>query len=136
MSNDTNTLQVGNASTYERTFSAEDVRIFGELSGDQGTHHMIPDEQGRVMVQGLLTATLPTKLGGDISYIARKFDCEFLRPVFVGDTVRCGVTIVALEPANGYLKMSANWACQNQYGKEVMRGTTSGVIRISSPEVA
>lgn len=124
-----NTLQVGLVSAWERTFTAEDVCLFGELSGDQGTHHVIPDEQGRIMVQGLLTATLPTKLGGSINYIARRFDCEFVRPVFVGDTVRCETTITTLEPADSSIKMSATWICRNQQGKEVMRGTTSGVIR-------
>ena len=28
---------------------------------------LTPDEQGRLVIQGLLTATLPTKIGGDYS---------------------------------------------------------------------
>lgn len=129
-------LKVGNVSSWQRTFTAEDVERFGELSGDQGEHHVMPDAQGRIMVQGLLTATLPTKLGGSINYIARQFDCEFLRPVFVGDTIYCETIITELEDAVGYVKMSAIWSCRNQLNKEVMRGTTSGVIRTPPPEAA
>ena len=55
------------------------------------------------MVQGLLTATLPTKVGGDWNYIAREMNFEFLRPVFTGDTIRCEVTITQLEQADGVI---------------------------------
>jgi 3-hydroxybutyryl-CoA dehydratase len=125
-------MQVGDTISWERTFTEEDVRLFGQISGDQGIHHVDYDEQGRLMVQGLLTATLPTKIGGDLNYIAREMIFEFLRPVFAGDTIRCEVTITRLEPSNGRMKMSATWVCRNQNGKEVLTGGTSGVIRLPS----
>src|SRR5689334_12748160 len=78
------TMQVGDISVWERTFTEEDVRLFTRVSGDQGIQHMQPDEQGRLQVHGLLTATLPTKLGGDMNYIARQMVFDFLRPVFTG----------------------------------------------------
>lgn len=122
-------MRVGDTKTWERTFMEEDVVLFGRLSGDLGEHHIRPDEQGRLMVHGLLTATLATKLGGELNYIAREMSMEFVRPVFVGDTIICTSTITALEPARDYLKMSARWICRNQQHKEVLRGQTSGVIR-------
>ena len=90
---------------------------------------MRPDEQGRVLVHGLLTATLPTKIGGDLNFIAREMTFQFHRPVFVGDTVRCDVTITALEPAEQTIRMAAQWICRNQDGQEVMSGQAYGVIR-------
>ena len=122
-------MQVGDVTVWERTFSVEDVRLFGQLSGDQGIHHVELDEQGRLMVQGGLSATLPTKLGGDMNYIARELVFEFLRPVFTGDTIRCESTITHLEKAEGHTKMAAEWVCRNQQGKEVMTGHTHGIIR-------
>jgi 3-hydroxybutyryl-CoA dehydratase len=122
-------MQVGDVTVWERTFTVEDVRLFGQLSGDQGIHHVEPDEQGRLMVQGLLTATLPTKLVGDMNYIARELVFEFLRPVFTGDTIRCESTITHLEKADGHTKMAAEWVCRNQQGKEVMTGHTHGITR-------
>ena len=57
-------LKVGDVITFERAFTAEIVELFTKISGDRGIHHRSPDEQGRLIVQGLLTATLPTKDGG------------------------------------------------------------------------
>ncbi len=122
-------MQVGDVTSWERTFTVEDVLLFGQISGDQGIHHVRPDEQGRLMVQGLLTATLPTKLGGDMNYIARNMTYEFLRPVFTGDTIRCEVTITRLEQQDGRMAMSAEGICRNQHGKEVLLFQTNGIIR-------
>ncbi len=33
------------------------------------------------MVHGLMTASIGTKIGGDLNYIAREMVSEFLRPV-------------------------------------------------------
>ncbi len=122
-------MQVGDSISWERTFTVDEVMRFGELSGDQGIHHVEPDEQGRLMVQGLLTATLPTKIGGDLNYIAREMTFEFLRPVFTGDTIRCETTITHLEYGEGPIKMAAACVCRNQKGKEVLTARTHGIIR-------
>jgi len=122
-------MKAGDVTVWERTFTVEDVRLFGQVSGDQGIHHVELDEQGRLMVQGLLTATLPTKIGGDLNYIAREMVFEFLRPVFTGDTIRCETTITHLEQVDSRTNMAAKWVCRNQEGKEVMTGLTHGIIR-------
>jgi 3-hydroxybutyryl-CoA dehydratase len=122
-------LAVGERSSYERTFTTRDVELFAELSGDKGSHHVTPDSEGRLMVHGLLTATVPTKLGGDINYIARQISYEFLRPVFTGDNVRVEGLITKVEPEEGHLNVSMEFVCYNQKGKEVLRGKTSGIIR-------
>jgi 3-hydroxybutyryl-CoA dehydratase len=86
-------LKVGDIITFERTFKVRDVELFTEISGDEGIHHITPDEQGKLVIQGLLTATLPTKVGGDNNVLARTMNFEFLRPVFTGDTIICEVKI-------------------------------------------
>jgi 3-hydroxybutyryl-CoA dehydratase len=58
-------MQVGDVISWRRTFTEEDIRLFASLSGDEGAHHLVADAQGRLMAHGLLTATLPTKIGGD-----------------------------------------------------------------------
>ena len=128
-------MKVGDVIAWERTFTEDDIQLFSRLSGDQGEHHVVPDEQGRLMVQGLLTATLPTKIGGDLNFIAREMKFDFLRPVFAGDTIRCEVTIEGLEPTDQYTRMSTNWVCRNQHGKEVMTGRGHGVIKSSSNQL-
>ena len=122
-------MKVGDVIAWERTFTEEDVREFGKFSGDEGAHHVQPDERGRLMVQGLLTATLPTKVGGDINFIAREMIFRFHRPVFSGDTVRCEVTIDELTETAEYTRLKSSWVCRNQHGKEVMSGEAKGIVR-------
>lgn len=122
-------MKIGDVISWERTFTEDEIRLFGKISGDEGTHHMRPDESGRLMVHGLLTATLPTKVGGDINFIAREMRFNFHRPVFAGDTVRCEVTIVELEEAEQFHHLKSSWSCRNQHGKEVMSGEATGIVR-------
>jgi 3-hydroxybutyryl-CoA dehydratase len=125
-------MREGDAVSWQRTFTEEEIRLFARLSGDEGEHHLVPDGQGRLMAHGLLTATLPTKIGGDINFIAREMNFNFLRPVFAGDTIRCEVTVINLQPGDRYTEMTANCVCTNQDGKEVLTGTARGVIRNQS----
>jgi 3-hydroxybutyryl-CoA dehydratase len=124
-------MKVGDIISWERTFTADDIRLFNHVSGDQGVHHVTPDEQGRLMVHGLLTATVPTKIGGDMNFIAREMKFQFHRPVFAGDTVTCVVTVVELEPSEQYTSVRTDFVCRNQHGKEVMSGRAQGIIRSS-----
>src|SRR5690625_1621103 len=108
------TLKVGDIISFERTFTEKDVELFTEVSGDEGIHHLTPDEQGRIIVQGLLTATLPTKVGGDHNVLARTMNFEFLRPVFSGDTIKCEVTIEQYEQQENNRKaIKASFVCTN-----------------------
>ncbi len=123
------TVQVGEKITFERTFTKEDIELFTKVSKDEGVHHITPDEQGRFVVQGLLTATLPTKVGGDLNVLARTMNFEFLRPVFSGDTIRCDVIIEQFELDEKYRKaISTTFSCTNQLNKEVLKGSFSGII--------
>ncbi|MCM3902198.1 MAG: MaoC family dehydratase N-terminal domain-containing protein [Pyrinomonadaceae bacterium] len=122
-------MQIGDVVSWQRTFTEDEIRAFAKLSGDEGEHHLVPDQNGRLMAHGLLTATLPTKIGGDMNYIARQMTFEFHRPVFAGDTIECEVTLLELEPGDRYTQMTAQFVCRNQSGKEVMTGQTRGVIK-------
>lgn len=122
-------VNAGDVITFERTFTREDVHLFTTVSKDEGEHHVIPDEQGRLVIQGLLTATLPTKIGGDFNVFARTMHFDFLKPVYTGDTVRCVTTIEKLEQQ----KEDRYWikgvfTCTNQHDTEVLRGYFDGSI--------
>lgn len=122
-------LKAGEIITFERTFTERDVELFTKVSGDEGTHHITPDEQGRLVIQGLLTATLPTKIGGDYNVLARTMNFEFLRPVYTGDTVICEVTIEKFEKQENKRKsILATFICTNQNEIVVLKGDFAGVI--------
>jgi len=123
-------MEVGDVITWQRTFTEEDIRLFAKFSGDEGEHHLVPDERGRLMAHGLLTATLPTKIGGDLNFIAREMTFQFHRPVFAGDTIVCEVELVEMEPDEQFIRVTSKWVCRNQHAKDVMTGEARGVIRM------
>jgi acyl dehydratase len=57
----------GETVTARRTFEHGDVRQFADATGDRGDHHLEADEDGRLLVHGLLTASLATEIGGRTS---------------------------------------------------------------------
>jgi 3-hydroxybutyryl-CoA dehydratase len=121
-------LRPGAASRWTRTITEEDVRRFAELTGDKGRHHLERDEQGRLMAHGLLTASLPTKLGGDHDYMAREMVFEFLKPVYAGDTLTCEGKVESAAEQSSRFKVRFSFAVANQRGEVVLTGTTSGQI--------
>jgi len=122
------TFVAGTKLTWERSFTHDDVLDFLRISGDAGRHHQEPGADGRRIVHGLLTATIPTRLGGELDYLAREMVFEFLRPVFTGDLIRCDMTIVEATREAGRWRLRFEGACTNQHGREVLRLRSHGVV--------
>ncbi|MFI5363788.1 MAG: hotdog domain-containing protein [Elusimicrobiota bacterium] len=121
-------LRPGAVSRWTRAITEDDVARFAELSGDRGRHHLERDERGRLMAHGLLTATLPTKLGGDMDYIARTMEFEFLKPVYAGDVLTCDGAVVASAAQSARYKVRFAFEVRNQDGELVMRGNSAGQV--------
>ncbi|AKR11250.1 (R)-specific enoyl-CoA hydratase [Bacillus cereus BAG1X2-3] len=122
-------IKVGDVFKYERRFTEEEVFEFANITGDKGRHHVEYDENGRLMVHGLLTASIGTKVGEELHYIARELVSEFIRPVFTGDTITCELTLTNVEQMEGYKKVSIESVYRNQDEKTVLVGTSYGIIR-------
>jgi 3-hydroxybutyryl-CoA dehydratase len=122
-------INQGDVFKWERTFIEEEVYQFAELTGDQGRHHMERNKDGKVMVQGLLTASLGTKIGGDLNYIAKDMVSTYRRPVFSGDTIECEVILTKVEQKDGFCEVEFESVYRNQLGKEVLTGSSHGIIR-------
>lgn len=118
-------VTAGTTLSYERTFTREDIERFAELTGDRGRHHVVE----RPVVHGLLTASLATKLGGDLDFIAADMHFDFLRPVYVGDAIRCDLVVEEAAPDRGNTRVTLGGSCKNQRGEEVLRFSSHGVIR-------
>jgi acyl dehydratase len=119
----------GTTYTYERTFTAADVAAFAAVSGDRQDRHTDPDE-GPPMVHGLLTATLPTKIGGDLELLARRMTFEFVAPVYAGEPVTCEATVVETEPRDGAgADLTIDVECRKGPDETVLRGEIEAVIR-------
>lgn len=119
----------GDTYTHSTEFTEDEVRQFAAISGDQQPRHTELDEQGRLMVHGLLTATLITKIGGDLEMLGNEFDLRFRRPVYTGDTVTCRWTneTVDAHSENRYYVV-AGVECWNQRDEVVLEATVRGYI--------
>lgn len=107
-------FEVGQKAFVEKTISEEDVRDFAEISGDDNPLHL--DEAyaagsrfGKRVVHGMLAASLisrviGTKLPGEGTiYLSQSL--KFLKPVFIGDTVRAEVEITKLDTERGRITL-------------------------------
>jgi 3-hydroxybutyryl-CoA dehydratase len=123
-------LESGTVVTHERTFTPEDVRTFTTVSGDAGDHHVETDEEGRLLVQGLLTATLPTKVGGDLNVLASRMEFDFRRPVYTGQRIVCEVEFTEVEHDDDRVSVVADFeAVRTDDETVVMAGLFQGIIR-------
>ncbi|MEK7858651.1 MAG: MaoC family dehydratase N-terminal domain-containing protein [Elusimicrobiota bacterium] len=121
-------VKAGQVIEYRRTITEEDVARFAELSGDKGRHHLQRDEQGRLMAHGLLTATLPTKLGGDLDYMARTMHFDFQKAVYGGDALLCKGLVESVIVQSTRLKVRFAFEISNQHGEVVLKGSSAGMI--------
>jgi len=121
-------IKVGMKLQWQRTITEKEVRQFAQLSGDKGIHHIQTDSKGRLLAQGLLTATLPTKLGGDLNFIARSMTFDFIQPVYSGDTLTCLGVVDSVLFKPGRIKIKFSFTITNQQEQLVLKGTSAGVI--------
>lgn len=126
-----NLPRAGDTMTWTRTFTDADIDAFIAASGDVGEHHVAAAPGQRRMVHGLLTATLPTKVGGDLNYIAGDMHFRFFRPVFSGDTIDIHFTIesISMELDRQRIPVTISWVCvRSGDEKTVMDGHSSGFL--------
>jgi acyl dehydratase len=95
-------LQVGDGFSATRTVSADDVRAFADVTGDDNPLHVDAEYAattrfGRPVVHGVLLLGLASKvLGRDFpghGSVAVSLSAKFLRPVPVGDDVTIEVKV-------------------------------------------
>lgn len=118
----------GETHSYERRFSVEEVREFADISGDRQPQHVEPGEDGEVMVHGLLTASLPTKIGGDLAVLASEMTFAFHRPVYTGERVVCTWRNDRVEERDDRYVLSVSVECEDGTGETVLTGDVEGVV--------
>lgn len=122
------TLSIGDAGTFTKTITEEDVLHFAAASGDFNPVH-ISEEYARGtrfkqrIAHGVLTAgVISTVLGGVIPGLGTIFvelHIRFLRPVYLGDTVLATAMVSQIiNPSRVCLMV----ATMNQHGHDVALG--------------
>jgi acyl dehydratase len=96
-------LGVGDSFSISRTFTEEDVVRFAEVTRDYNPVHF--DERfsgtknfrGRIC-HGLLVASMISEIGGQIGWLASEMRFQFKKPVYIGETISCNLTITRVDP--------------------------------------
>ena len=119
----------GETIVRERTFTTDEVQTFADLSRDEQPIHTDPDDDGRLVVHGLLTATLPTQIGGELEVLARSMEFEFLAPVYTGETIRCAVTTTSVDAREDRYDIETDIVCRRVADDAVvLRGGFEGLV--------
>ena len=122
-------LKVGQKASLKKTISEKDIKHFIAITDDTNPLHM--DESfarqtffGQRIVHGMLSASLFSTLVGmhipGIGAIYKKQTLEFLRPVFIGDTLTAWFEIVKIDRDKEEILIKS-WV-ENQDGKVVIQG--------------
>lgn len=123
-------LSPGTVFTISRTFSASQVEQFADLTRDYNPIHFDPrfiaskGLKGRIC-HGLLVGGMVTEVGGQIGWLASGMHFLFKRPVYIGDTITCTLTITEVNEKN---RARADAVLVNQDGEVVLTAHLTGRI--------
>jgi 3-hydroxybutyryl-CoA dehydratase len=95
-------LKAGDTFTLTRTFTEKDVEAFTDVTRD---HNPIHSSQRFVALKGfddrichgLLVGAMITEMGGQMGWLASGMNFRFKQPVYIGDTITCRCTLVAVD---------------------------------------
>jgi acyl dehydratase len=106
---------VGQKASRSLTVSAEQVRIYAELTGDRNPLHFDPafaagTRFGRLVAQGgLTTGLLHALVAMDLPGPGTVFlsqDWKFTAPVFIGDTITATAQVLSVHPTKPVTRLS------------------------------
>ncbi|NCX72359.1 MAG: MaoC family dehydratase [Betaproteobacteria bacterium] len=123
-------LQVGDRFTISRSFTADDIAFFAQLSRD---HNPVHGDDGYIALKGfkapiahgLLTASLMTEIGGQIGWLAASMSLRFKRPVYAGEMLHCEWLIAEIDERR---RAKAIIHVTNPDGLTVLEAESTGVL--------
>ncbi len=123
-------LKAGDRFSVTRTFSQAETEAFGDLTRDYNPVHYDKAFAGikgydRLILHGLLTASMICEIGGQLAWLATRMDFQYLKPVYFGDTITCQLTINELDE-RGWAKAEALYF--NQHGEMVVSAHLEGQL--------
>ena len=123
-------VKVNDTFTVERTFTEHDVIQFADITRDYNPFHLddrftaVKKLPGRIC-HGLLVASMMTQIGGQMGWLASHSDLHFKKPVYLGDTITCSVTLNDIDE-KGRVKATADFV--NQKGTTVLTSLLEGIL--------
>jgi acyl dehydratase len=121
-------LREGDVHGFERTFTPEEVHRFAELAGDEQSRHLDSDDEDRLPVHGLLTATMPTKIGGDLEVLGQSMTFDFHCQIYTGETLTCEMEVETVTEHDDRYDLVGAATCRNESVEEVMTRTVEELV--------
>ena len=123
-------LTPGATFTVTRTFSESQVEQFADMTRDYNPIHFDPrfvavkGLKARIC-HGLLVGGMVTEVGGQIGWLASGMNFRFKRPVYMGETITCTLTITEVDEK---YRARADAVLVNQDGEVVLTAHLTGRI--------
>jgi len=125
-----NGIQEGDRFRVTRTFTEKDILDFADITRDYNPVHL--DDRfaaaknfGGRICHGLLVGSLLTEIGGQLGWLATEMHFKFKKPVYIGDTVSCDLTLTRMDK-RGFGEADV-WFT-NSEGMRVIEATVKGVL--------
>ncbi len=123
-------LRAGDSFSISRTFTEEDVIRFAGVTRDYNPVHF--DERfssaknfpGRIC-HGLLVAAMVSEIGGQVGWLASEMKFQFRKPVFIGETISCSLTITRIDDR---MRAEAVAIFRNQGSAIVLEALLKGIL--------
>lgn len=122
-------LELGESSSYSKTFTEEDVITFSKVSGDVNPVHLDKEfakttQFGSRIVHGALVSSLFGTVFGNqcpgYGCIYFRQDSKFIAPVYLGDTITATVTVQEIQEEKR--RVIFDTVATNQKGQNVIVG--------------
>lgn len=79
-------------------------------------------------MQGLFTEPLLTKTDGDLNYLARRMELEFVRSVYTGNRITCTLRNESVTERDDRYEIESSVVCANGDGSTVLEGAILGLV--------
>ena len=121
---------IGQTGTWSKTFTADDVAAFADLTGDRNPLHFDADfaartRPGALIVHGGLTTGLFNALVAEVlpgpGSVFLHQEWDYPAPVYIGDTVTAEAEVIEARPDKPITTLRC--VARRLDGTEVLRGT-------------
>lgn len=113
---------------YERVFTEKDLKDYATIAHFWGKHHEIPNDKGEYLLQGLLTASLTNKIGGDYDILMYKMEFDFLKKAYTGRKLKCVNVVDSLINKGGKNFIDIISDVYDENGDHLLHGFLRGIL--------
>lgn len=134
-------INIGDTADFTKSVTEFDIYSFAGITGDFNPAHINAEYAhdtafGKTIAHGILSIgfisnVLGTQLPGPGS-ITISLDCNFRKPVFIGDTITATVEVTKIDAARN--RVWLHTCCTNQRGEIVVEGEAKMMPPLKKPE--